>query len=153
MKSLALLLAASVMFAGGKIDFNDINESSNRVIPTNKQSILSYYDSIKDAKSSVVNISTSKTVKQNPQVNEMFNHPFFKDFFGNQESFNTPQEHKTSSLGSGVIISKDGYIVTNNHVVEGATEIVVSLIDNSKEYKATIVGLDPKSDIDRKSVV
>lgn len=56
-------------------------------------------------------------------------------------------QRKSSSLGSGVIISKDGYIVTNNHVVEESDEIIVSLIDNSKEFKAKVVGLDPKTDL------
>ena len=79
-------------------------------------------------------------------MGDMFNDPFFKDFFGFQ--FNIPQEkQKSSSLGSGVIISSDGYIVTNNHVVEDSDEIVVTLLDSDKEYKAKIIGTDPKTDL------
>lgn len=54
---------------------------------------------------------------------------------------------KTHSLGSGVIISTNGYIVTNSHVVEGADEIIVTLLGEEKEYKAKIIGLDLKTDI------
>jgi serine protease Do len=76
----------------------------------------------------------------------MFNDPFFKQFFG-ETPFNKPQQRKSSSLGSGVIISKDGYIVTNNHVVSGAEEIIVTLFNSDKEYKAKIIGLDSKTDL------
>ena len=82
---------------------------------------------------SVVHVKTESTV--NPSYNPWF------DFFGYQQS---PQVQ--SGSGSGVIISNDGYIITNNHVVEGAQKLVVTL-NNNKNYTATLVGRDPSTDI------
>ena len=107
----------------------------------------------KDAKPSVVNIRTVTTVKGGGRV--------FKHFFGNAtqrqknpfEEFwgpfrrNQPQrDFKQRSLGSGFIIDKEGYIVTNNHVVENADQIKVKLADE-KEFDAELVGRDPKTDL------
>ncbi len=100
---------------------------------------------------SVVNISTTKTVKQQNPFYPFFGDPFFRRFFGNPGQGGGGgegpyQEYKEQSLGSGVIVSTDGYIVTNNHVVEGASEIKVTLSDN-RNFKGKIVGTDPKSDV------
>jgi serine protease Do len=104
----------------------------------------------------VVNISSSKVVKtptgfsgQMPQMMPM--DPFFRQFFGDNSGrqFDIPQnprEDRERSLGSGVIVSPEGYILTNNHVVAGATEIRVTASDKH-EYKARIVGTDPRTDI------
>lgn len=69
--------------------------------------------------------------------------PFFKFFFGDQM---TPEAREQQASGSGVIIRSDGYIVTNNHVVDGATKVEVTL-NNNKTYSATIVGTDPATDV------
>jgi serine protease Do len=69
---------------------------------------------------------------------------FFERFF--KEMPRMPEGHRTQGAGSGVIISKDGYILTNNHVVEGAQEVTVTLADK-QEYKAEVIGLDPKTDL------
>ncbi|MDY3964261.1 MAG: Do family serine endopeptidase [Candidatus Cryptobacteroides sp.] len=69
--------------------------------------------------------------------------PFFRFFFGDQA---TPQSREQQVSGSGVIIRSDGYIVTNNHVVEGATKVEVTL-NNNKTYPATIIGTDPATDV------
>ena len=90
-------------------------------------------------KPAVVNISTSKTVKT-PRL--PFDDPLFRKFFGETP----PGKQKVSSLGSGVIATSDGYIVTCNHVIEGAEDIVVRLND-SREFKGKIVGLDSRTDI------
>jgi len=143
-----LSLATSCAIFAASINFNEPAEDFTRVNPEfNKNVVLSYNSSIADAKKSVVNISTTKTVSSNvADMNDMFSDPFFKDFFGFQ--FNILQEkQKSSSLGSGVVISSDGYIVTNNHVVEDSDEIVVTLLDSDKEYKAKIIGTDPKTDL------
>lgn len=96
---------------------------------------------------SVVNISTIRVVKSREDAIDLFDDPFFRRFFGEQfQRPNVPKEHKEQSLGSGVIVSEDGYIITNNHVIEKAQEIKV-LLSNKKDYKAKIIGADPKTDI------
>jgi len=97
---------------------------------------------------SVVNISTTRLVKSREEAPfDLFDDPFFRRFFGDQAPrSNAPKEHKEQSLGSGVIVSEDGYIVTNNHVIAKAQEIKV-LLSNKKSYKATLIGADPKTDI------
>ncbi|MDR1285500.1 MAG: Do family serine endopeptidase [Campylobacteraceae bacterium] len=120
---------------------------TQRVSPIKEGAILSYHDSVANAKKSVVNIATKSTITvNNRQPDFMFNDPFFRDFFKNSP-FSQPQKRESTSLGSGVIISSNGYIVTNNHVVNGADEIVVTLSSDNKEYKAKVVGLDSKTDL------
>jgi serine protease Do len=107
----------------------------------------SFADLAAKVKDSVVNISTTQVVEGNPMT-DFFgpNSPFGK-FFGNQSPGKMPQERMTThALGSGFVISSDGLILTNNHVVEKATEIKVKLADG-KEYDAKIVGRDPKTDL------
>ena len=107
-------------------------------------------------KPGVVNISTKKVVKGGGRVFRQFSPPsrerdLFKDFFG-EEFFNrffgeNPQRDLVQrSLGSGFIIDKDGHIITNNHVIEGASEIRVRL-STEKEFDAEIIGRDPKTDL------
>ncbi len=98
---------------------------------------------------SVVNISTSKTVKVENPLYPFAQEPFFRRFFG--VPFKEPKyrKYKEQSLGSGVIVSgdgTDGYIVTNNHVVAGAQDITV-LLSNKNSYRGTVIGTDPRSDI------
>ncbi|HXV35921.1 MAG TPA: Do family serine endopeptidase [Myxococcota bacterium] len=95
----------------------------------------------------VVNIATSRTVMQNAprSLEEFFFGPFGMPFGGGDPDFQgTPR--KVSSLGSGFVISEDGYIVTNNHVIEGVDKITVIFADESR-LDATVVGRDPKTDI------
>lgn len=97
----------------------------------------------------VVNISTSKVVKsQKGGENPFFNDPFFRQFFGNPfgDGDQQPREQREHSLGSGVIVNPDGYILTNNHVVDGASDVQVTLSDK-RQLKAKIVGTDPRTDI------
>ncbi len=110
---------------------------------------------VKGLKPAVVNISTTQVIKQRgfkgmpgqpgqeqDPFRDFFGDDFFERFFGD-----IPQKDmKRKSLGSGFIISKDGYILTNTHVIENATEIKVSLSDE-KVYEAEVVGRDPKTDI------
>ena len=88
------------------------------------------------AAAAVVSISTLKAAERNPQAND----PWYRFFFGDQG--NAPQ----AGLGSGVIISPDGYILTNNHVVEGADEIEVQLND-ARTTRAKVIGTDPDTDL------
>ena len=94
----------------------------------------------------VVNISSTKVVQQ-PSTPSIFSDPFFRQFFGNQ--FGQPQQPQTQreySLGSGVIINPDGYILTNNHVVAGASTVEV-FTQNRRKYRAKIIGTDKRTDI------
>jgi serine protease DegS len=101
----------------------------------------SYSDAVAGAAPSVVNIFTTKiTVQRNP----IFNDPIFQRFFGNR--FSRPQKRLQTSLGSGVVISRDGYIITNHHVVDGADEIKVVLADG-RTLQAEIAGSDPDTDV------
>jgi serine protease Do len=99
----------------------------------------------------VVNISSSKVVKVKNDMpsNPFLNDPFFQQFMGpnSQQQFRQqPQSQREESLGSGVIVAKDGYILTNNHVVDGATQISVDLADK-RHFIAKVVGTDPQYDI------
>ena len=120
---------------------------SPRMVPENFSQLAEV------AKPAVVNIRTEKTVQGGGKVfRHFFGNPFggrerdpFKDFFGPFEE-GPSKEFKQRSLGSGFIIDKEGFIVTNNHVVEGADQIKVRLADE-REYEATVVGRDPKTDL------
>jgi serine protease DegQ len=88
------------------------------------------------ASAAVVSINTSKATRRNPHSND----PWFRFFFGDQD--NEPQV----GLGSGVIVSPSGYILTNNHVIEGADEIEV-ILNDSRHARARVIGSDPDSDL------
>ncbi len=103
---------------------------------------VSYARAVELAAPSVVNIFTAKVVTQRPHP--LFNDPAFRRFFG--DNLPAPGKRQENSLGSGVIISTQGYILTNNHVVEGADEIKVGLHDG-RSVEATIVGTDPETDL------
>ena len=134
-KVLSLALVASLSLALNlKID----NSSFKREIP-NKNVVLSFAPIVKKVSQSVVNISTTKVVKT--IIPDFFNDPFFNRFLGQ-----IPKKRIQKALGSGVIISKNGYIVTNNHVVSDAKKIVV-FTNDGKKYKAKLIGTDPKTDL------
>ena len=119
------------------LKFADSNEGPSRT---------SYAPVVKNVLPSVVNISSSKVVKVDHQTSQQME-PFFRQFFGDGEGpFEAPRDRREKSLGSGVIVSPEGYVLTNNHVVDGATEVKVTLSDK-REYVAKIVGTDPKTDV------
>ena len=96
----------------------------------------SYSPAAKRASPAVVSINTSKAAEKNPHSGD----PWFRFFFGDQGD--QPQ----AGLGSGVIVSPSGYILTNNHVIEGADEIEV-ILNDSRRTKAKVIGTDPDSDL------
>jgi serine protease Do len=92
----------------------------------------------------VVSIEAKRVVKIRSPFEDFFEDPFFEWFFG--EKVPTPRKAIRPILGSGVIVSKDGYILTNNHIIERAEDLTVKTMDE-KEYKAKIIGTDPETDI------
>jgi len=99
----------------------------------------SYRDAVRRAMPAVVSIYTTKEVKRHPFLND----PLFRRFFGEQLD---PSPQRSSGLGSGVIVNADGYVLTNNHVIEAADEIEVALADG-KRFPAKVVGTDPDTDV------
>lgn len=109
---------------------------------TSSTPLMSYASAVKQAAPAVVNIQTTKiiTERQHPFAND----PMFQQFFG--DSIGEPRKKMESSLGSGVIVSPQGYILTNHHVIKAADEILVALKDG-RNAKANIIGTDPDTDL------
>jgi serine protease Do len=124
--------------------------ASLKLAPANEgPSRNSYAPLVKEVLPSVVNISSSKVVHNRASADDQFPmDPFFRQFFGGDFGgrLNVPRDMREKALGSGVIVSPEGYILTNNHVVDGATDVQITLSDK-RQFKAHIVGTDPKTDI------
>jgi serine protease Do len=117
--------------------------------PVNRSAspVTSYAPVIKKAAPSVVNIYSTRTVREKPTESPLHNDPIIRHFFGDQPNDDRERTRKEESLGSGVIISPDGYILTANHVVQGASDVLVAIADGKKEFTAKIVGTDPPTDV------
>jgi Do/DeqQ family serine protease len=130
--SLGLTILAFVPFA----------QAQERALPGSLAEMkLSFASVVKRAAPAVVNVYAARTVEVR---NPMFEDPLFRRFFG--APGNIPREQMQRSLGSGVIVDRSGLIITNNHVVEGATEVKVSLADK-REFEAEIVLKDARTDL------
>ncbi len=137
---ITILMAICCLLMSSPSAMADITEKNNSDALTRFGDAMSMV--VQKVKPAVVNISTSKTVKS--QQLPFFDDPFFRRFFGEMPS--APQKRKVTNLGSGVIATADGYILTNNHVIDGADDILVKLADN-REYKGKVVGKDSRTDI------
>jgi serine protease Do len=111
--------------------------------------VVSFAPLVKKDSPSVVNIYSSRTIHEPAGHNPFRDDPLFRQFFGggNDSSDNQSRTRKEESLGSGVIISPDGYILTANHMVEDADEVKVAINDNKREFTAKIIGKDSLSDV------
>jgi serine protease Do len=120
----------------------DTNSSTQRV----SQLSNSFADVIEKASPAVVKISSTRVIKASEQErnNPFLSDPFFRQFFGGPLA--RPRDQREEGLGSGVIVSSSGYILTNNHVVEKATSLKVALSDG-RDFSAKVVGADPQTDV------
>ncbi len=160
----AALLAAALMLAGAGVVFTQVagaretaNETKARDLklkidsqPVKREGDfrVSFAPVIKGVSPSVVNVfTTTKSRRVEAAQMPPGLHPFFRDFFGENQPGQMQRTPRQDGLGSGVILTEDGFILTNNHVVEGADTIKVALNPDGKEYDARIVGRDPKSDL------
>ena len=138
-------LPGQLVFGAQKIGLHVASNSAPISLAEFKNGFASVIDPDLPA---VVNISSTKVVKRQNNMPDFFSDPLFRRFFGDQ--FGPPpagpETERQYSLGSGVIVSSDGYIVTNNHVVSGASDVEIFTQDR-KKFKAKVIGTDPRTDI------
>ncbi|MHC5653070.1 DegQ family serine endoprotease [Stappia sp. ICDLI1TA098] len=144
-RALAVLLVASLLPAG--FAFAADGAGNGRKVPqTAAELSMSFAPVVKEATPAVVNVYASRTVQSRPR-SPFFDDPFFRRFFGGPDQGLGPQRQRVeSSLGSGVIVSADGIILTNHHVIADADEVRVALADR-REYDADIVLKDERTDL------
>lgn len=124
------------------VEISEISETDRFNLSTaSPTGQVSYSSAVEIAAPAVVNVYTTKVVTE--RANPLFDDPFFRYFFGDRLA---PRQRLESSLGSGVIVSDSGYVLTNYHVIEGADEIQVALRDG-RSAEAVIAGTDPESDL------
>src|SRR5579863_845807 len=151
-KSTAALLAVIALLVGALVVTISIPNRIPVFADTSRGAetgaITTFAPVVKRAMPAVVNISSSKVVKDQGDGGQgLFNDPFFRQFFGGRvPQQEQPRSQRATSLGSGVVVSPDGYILTNNHVVDGATDVKVSFADK-EEYPAKVIGTDKYTDV------
>jgi len=141
--SIATGLAAAFLVLVFKPDFlGDPQYSSSVMNLARQEGPLSYADAVQKTAPAVVNIFTTTLTRR--EAHPFFSDPLFRRFFG--EELSQPRVEKRNNLGSGVIVNKNGYIITNHHVIENASEIRVVLRDG-RSMAARVVGTDPETDL------
>ncbi|MFI5356327.1 MAG: DegQ family serine endoprotease [Opitutales bacterium] len=146
-------LSGAALWAGEKSEKSEarvplVLQTDNQPVDRDGALRVSYAAMLKKVSPSVVYVFSTKKVRTNNQLAPFFNDPMFRRFFGVPDPGQMqPQEQTQESLGSGIIVSANGYVLTNNHVVDGADEVKVAFGEPRQEYKAKIVGRDPKADI------
>ncbi|HSV28162.1 MAG TPA: DegQ family serine endoprotease, partial [Candidatus Omnitrophota bacterium] len=119
--------------------------AAQQQVPQSREQIsLTFAPVVKQAAPAVVNIYTRRIVKA--AASPLLADPFFRRFFGDAAPHGLPQDRVQRSLGSGVIVAANGTVITNHHVINGADEVTVVLADR-REFEATIVGSDERSDL------
>ncbi len=147
----ATVLLLSLSLTGAAADLPDI-KVDNQPLDRNGPVLTSFAPIIKDVRKSVVSIETERKVNlRTTQIMPGFRDPIFGPFFGmpygNEENDAPRRKPVQMGLGSGVIVSQDGYILTNNHVIDEADTIRVELSHTGKKYQAEVVGTDPATDV------
>ncbi len=142
---LLLLFIFTPMGTCAKENSNDSLESNGHDVETLRQTSRAFSKVAKKAIPAVVSIQVEKTIKSSGGMNP-FEEEFFERFFGPRFRKRSPQERKQMGQGSGFIVSHDGYILTNNHVVGEADKITV-ILNDGREFEAELIGKDPDSDV------
>lgn len=124
----------------------EILQPATHQVSAEEKTGINFRSAVTRATPAVVNIFTSKSISSTASKHPFFDDPEIRKFFGEDQDLNTPEEEPASSLGSGVIVSAEGYVLTNQHVVEAADEIEVNLADG-RAAKAELVGTDPETDL------
>jgi Do/DeqQ family serine protease len=119
------------------------SQAPGRTVPGGESAVVSYADAVTSSAASVVTIYTSKTVTE--KTHPLLDDPIFSQSFADQLK-RLPRSHNETNLGSGVIIGSDGFILTNQHVIDGADEILISLADG-RGSQAVLIGEDRDTDI------
>ena len=139
--ALIVLMLRPELFRGSWLG-EKTQDMANAVGGATASAPASYADAVARAAPAVVNVFASKLTST--RTNPLFEDPLFKHFFGDRPG--QPTYRRENSLGSGVIVNSNGYILTNNHVINGASEIQVGLRDG-RQFPARIVGTDPETDL------
>src|SRR5713226_4874536 len=152
----AIVALATALMLGGVTApiVHSSSEQASYTVASNARTQIAFEQGfspvVKSSAPAVVNISSSRTVRSPEAGPEapFLSDPFLKKFFGEDlmRQFRVPRERREHSLGSGVIVNSAGYVLTNNHVIEGATDIKVVLSDK-REMAGQVVGMDPGTDI------
>ena len=122
-------------------------QAQTRVPPASRELVhLSFAPVVKKAAPAVVNVFSRRVIKSAAGRSRLFDDPFFRRFFGDQLPFGVPRERVENSLGSGVIVDARGIIVTNDHVIKDAQEVVVVLADR-REFEARVLLADERADL------
>lgn len=146
--SLVIVLIVPAAFAAPASNPEAKIKLDSNPLPKELKAATSFAPVVQKVAPSVVNIYTSKTLREQPRINPLFNDPLFERFFGPMpRGRGQPRERTERSLGSGVIVTQDGYILTANHVVEGADQVKVALATGEQEFEAKVIGADPPTDI------
>src|SRR5215469_7725782 len=137
--------AAAIHFCAFAAENGPAIRIDNSPLNRDPQSGNSYSPVVKKVAPSVVNIYSSRIVQRSSH-NPFMNDPLFRQFFGGMDE-GRATTRRENWLGSGIIVTTDGYILTANHVVDGADEVKVGLENDKATYSAKVVGMDPPTDV------